>query len=45
MQVLTIAVLSILLTAPTGAAAIGLTGPKLLDCIYDKKEEDIEKKA
>lgn len=29
-QILTIAVLSILITAPVGAAAIGLTGPLLL---------------
>lgn len=31
-QILTIAVLSILITAPLGAAAIGLTGPSLLQC-------------
>lgn len=30
MDVLTVAVLAILITAPIGALAIGLTGPKLL---------------
>lgn len=30
MDVLTVAVLAILITAPVGALAIGLTGPKLL---------------
>ncbi|XP_076824736.1 sodium/hydrogen exchanger 9B2-like [Clavelina lepadiformis] len=40
-KVLTIAVLSILLTAPTGAAAIGLLGPKLLK----RSPQDDEEKA
>ncbi|XP_039273607.2 sodium/hydrogen exchanger 9B2-like isoform X1 [Styela clava] len=42
-QVLTIAVLSILITAPLGAAAIGLSGPKLLQkavASSDSAEED-----
>nr|XP_002126822.3 sodium/hydrogen exchanger 9B2 [Ciona intestinalis] len=47
-KVLTLAVLSILLTAPTGAALIGLTGPKLLKLspeFYEEVEDDEEKQA
>ncbi|XP_070544796.1 sodium/hydrogen exchanger 9B2-like isoform X2 [Ptychodera flava] len=47
-QILTIAVLSILITAPIGAAAIALTGPRLLqkseDPKYKKDEDQPERK-
>jgi len=44
LQVLTIAVLSILLTAPTGAAAIGLTGPKLLKQSGVEDDDEVKTK-
>lgn len=41
-QVLTIAVLSILLTAPFGAAGISITGPLLLNKKKKEEEEDTQ---
>lgn len=41
-QVLTISVLSILITAPLGAVAIGLSGPKLLEIEQSVSKEDCE---
>uniref|UniRef100_H2Z5K9 Cation/H+ exchanger transmembrane domain-containing protein n=1 Tax=Ciona savignyi TaxID=51511 RepID=H2Z5K9_CIOSA len=41
-QVLTVAVLSILITAPLGAAAIGLSGPKLLDRTEEGHDSHVE---
>jgi hypothetical protein len=42
-KVLTIAVLVILITAPIGAIAIRLSGPKWLSKVPDKIEEDFDK--
>ena len=42
-QILTIAVMAILITAPLGAAAIMLTGPRLLH--NDNDNEDTEKET
>lgn len=39
-KVLTIAVLSIVLTAPVGAAAIGILGPRLLEKSKDKGKDN-----
>ena len=46
-QILTIAVMAILITAPLGAAAIMLTGPRLLhnDNDTDNDNEDTEKET
>ncbi|XP_063042662.1 sodium/hydrogen exchanger 9B2 [Engraulis encrasicolus] len=43
LQVLTVAVLAILITAPIGAVAIGLTGPRLLQRYTTMPEEQTEK--
>ncbi|NWI17162.1 SL9B2 protein, partial [Crypturellus soui] len=42
MDVLTVAFLAILITAPIGALAIGLTGPRLLQKAQPNKKEDEE---
>lgn len=42
--VLTIAVISILLTAPLGAVGIALSGPKLLNRVDRKKETPSERR-
>ncbi|KAH3862777.1 hypothetical protein DPMN_025751 [Dreissena polymorpha] len=44
-QILTLAVLSIIITAPVGAAVIALTGPRLLHCTEQgqcQEEERVE---